>query len=195
MHARLNIQKAIQAVGVLLRREGKRAGRLRLLKLLYIADREMLRDHGRLILGSRLVAMKHGPVHSEVLDLINGKHHSEPEWSQYFCNDGRDVRLAKEPGVGELSSYEIDRLNKVVDLRTSLSDWDVADETHGFREWLDIYTDPNENKSIPIAIESVIAAVGREGDKDAILQDLKDFDAFDRFFSDVGGQSREGLKA
>ncbi|MEI8371389.1 MAG: hypothetical protein WCJ35_00990 [Planctomycetota bacterium] len=39
MTLRLDTEKAIQAVGVPLRRDGKRASRLRLLKLLYIADR------------------------------------------------------------------------------------------------------------------------------------------------------------
>jgi len=39
MTLRLDSEKAIQAVGVLLRHDGKRASRPRLLKLLYIADR------------------------------------------------------------------------------------------------------------------------------------------------------------
>lgn len=59
----LDVEKAIQAVGVLLRREGKRASRLRLLKLLYIADRISLQKTGTPILGSKVVALKHGPVH------------------------------------------------------------------------------------------------------------------------------------
>ncbi len=182
MPQKLDVQKAIQAVGVLLRREGKKAGRLRLLKLLYIADRQSLRETGFPILASRVVAMKHGPVHSEVLDLINGNHSAEPIWSRYFRAAGRDVVLSEEPEVGELSRQEIERLNKVVDLHAHLGDWEVADITHGFREWVEKYPDPSEDTSREIPIELMIDAVERSGDKGSILQDLKDSEAFDRFF-------------
>ena len=66
MYFRFSIQKTIQAVGVLLRLARGRMGRLRLLKLLYIADRESLREFHRPIIGSRTVAMKNGPLHNEV---------------------------------------------------------------------------------------------------------------------------------
>jgi len=57
MIQKLDIEKAIQATAVLLRQEGKRASRLRLLKLLYIADRNALQKTGSPILGSKIVAM------------------------------------------------------------------------------------------------------------------------------------------
>ena len=44
MYFRFSTKKTIQAVGVLLRLAKGRIARLRLLKLLYIADRESLRD-------------------------------------------------------------------------------------------------------------------------------------------------------
>jgi uncharacterized phage-associated protein len=183
MTQRLDVEKAIQAVGVLLRREGKKASRLRLLKLLYIADRLSLQKVGAPILGSKIVAMKHGPVHSAVLDLIKGEHIDEPLWSKHFRNEGRDVVLEVEPGVGKLSRYEIELLGEVVDQRTNLSDWDIADETHGFEEWQKTYPNPSESTSRPIPLELLIAAVGRGADASEILQDLDDSEAFNRFFA------------
>jgi uncharacterized phage-associated protein len=183
MPQRLDFTKAIQAVGVLLRQEGKRASRLRLLKLLYIADRVSLEKTGCQILGSRIVAMKHGPLHSEVLDLINGEHIHSPQWSQYFQNVGRDVVLAAEPEIGRLSRYEIEILNQVVDDYKNCSDWDVADMTHSFAEWQKIYSDPNESTSRPIPIELLIDSTGRGADKAAILQDMKDSDVFNSVFA------------
>lgn len=186
MTKELDAEKAIQAVGVLLRREGKRAGRLRLLKLLYIADRLSLKETGcQILLGSRIVAMKHGPLHSRVLDLLNGDHPAAPIWSKYFRTAGRWVVLAHEPPVGKLSRYEVELLNRVVDERQHLGDWDVADETHGFAEWRTIYPDPNENTSRPIPIDLLIDSVGRNADKESILQDMKDSQAFDRFFAGI----------
>jgi uncharacterized phage-associated protein len=185
MALRLDIGKTIQAVGVLLRREGKRASRLRLLKLLYIADRIALEKTGSPILGSQIVAMRHGPVHSAVFDLIKGVHIDEPAWSRHFRNVGRDVVLEEEPEVGKLSRYEIELLNQVVDQRIDLSDWDVAEETHGFEEWQKSYPDPSENTSRPIPLEFLIDAVGRGADKAEIVQDMNDSEAFQRFFAGI----------
>jgi uncharacterized phage-associated protein len=185
MTQRLDVEKAVQAVGVLLRREGKRAGRLRLLKLLYIADREALKQTGVPILGSKIVAMQHGPLHSEILDLINGNHIQEALWSRHFRNVGRDVLLDEEPETGKLSRYEIELLIRVADERLDLEDYDLAVETHGFKEWVEVYHDPTEKTSRPIPIELLIDSVDRSADKAAILQDMKDSEAFDRLFAGI----------
>jgi uncharacterized phage-associated protein len=185
MTRKLDVEKAIQAVGVLLRQEDKKATRLRILKLLYIADRISLKETGSQILGSRIVAMKHGPLHSEVLDLISGDHPDEPRWSHFFGIEGRDVVLSEEPGVGKLSRREIEILNDVARQRLCESDWDVADETHGFEEWKKSYPDPTENTSRTISLELLIESVGRGADKDAIMQDVVDTDVYDSFFDGI----------
>jgi uncharacterized phage-associated protein len=185
MTEKLDVEKAIQAVGVLLRREGKNASRLRLLKLLYIADRMCIQKTGVPILGSKIVAMRHGPLHSEVLDLVNGQHTEEPSWSRHFRNVGRNVALQREPGVGRLARQEIELLNQVADERVGHDDWDVAVETHTYQEWRDAYPDREANTSQPISWAKLIDAVGRTADKDAILQDMEDSNAFDRFFAGV----------
>ena len=58
--------KTAQASAVLLKQEpGQRMGRLRLLKMPYIADREWIKCCRRPITGDRIVAMDHGPVLTE----------------------------------------------------------------------------------------------------------------------------------
>ena len=57
---------------------------MRLLKLLYIADRESLRETGRPITGGPVIAMERGPVLKEVYDLILGQHREMPLWAQFF---------------------------------------------------------------------------------------------------------------
>ena len=186
MVRRLDVEKAIQAVGVLLRKEGKRASRLRILKLLYIADRTILEKTGSLMLGSKFVAMKHGPLHSELLDLLKGEHIAEAAWSRHFRNIGKDVVLeGDEPDVGRLSRHEIQLLNEIVDARSNLNDWEVADETHQFGEWIKNYPDLTENTSRPIPVEDLIEATGRSKDKESILQDLQDTDVYDKFFAGI----------
>ena len=57
MTFRFSFEKSLQAAGVLLGLDGGRMERIRLLKLLYIADRELLAESGRTITGDRAVAL------------------------------------------------------------------------------------------------------------------------------------------
>ena len=69
-----NITKTIQASAVLLKADPNHSmSRLRLLKLLYIADRESLTERARPITGDYPVAMDHGPVLSNTYNLIKGE--------------------------------------------------------------------------------------------------------------------------
>ncbi len=103
MFCKLNIQKTIQAAGVLLEFESThQMDKLRLIKLLYIAERQMLRETGKPLLGSRVVAMQHGPVHSEVLDLLNGTHIAARLWDKHFHLSGYSVQMVCQPERGEL---------------------------------------------------------------------------------------------
>ena len=73
MNFRFNFERALQASAYLLRLDGKRMGYLRLLKLLYIADREWLAETGESITGDRAYAMKYGPVLSSDLRPHQGQ--------------------------------------------------------------------------------------------------------------------------
>ena len=97
------ILKTIQAIGVLLRFDGvKRMNYMRLLKLLYIADRESLRETGRPITGGPVIAMERGPVLKEVYDLILGQHREMSLWSQFYRKERYDLLELAEPDVPQL---------------------------------------------------------------------------------------------
>jgi len=182
-HIRFDAEKAVQAAGVLLRSEGKRMSRLRLLKLLIIADRKCLKETGRPILGSKVVAMDNGPLHSDVYDLIKGSHIQEPLWSRHITKSGpRDVFLENEPPVGRLSRHEIDLLNNVSEMHSQVDDYDLSMLTHTFEEFVENH---QQGTSRPIPLEAIIAGVGREADKDAILGDLQDDALWEQFFSET----------
>src|SRR5438445_7076997 len=89
MGFRFNIDKTMQAIAALLHFHGtKEMSYLRMLKLLYIADRESLKETGRPITGDRIVAMEHGPVLSGVYNLVKGEHTAWPIWSEFFKKNG-----------------------------------------------------------------------------------------------------------
>jgi len=154
---------------------------LRLIKLLYIADRESLKETGRKITRDRTVAMKNGPVLSGIYDLIKGRHEAADEWSQKIRKDGYQVELVDDPGSGQLSRYEIKKLREVAERYKDQSDWAIVDYvTHRFQEW--IKNDPKKSgasvRAIPL--EDILAAVGRANDLDWIVEDDEAVDALEK---------------
>ena len=181
---RFSTKKTVQAAGVLLRLARGRMSYLRLLKLLYIADREGLRSARRPIVGTRPVAMKNGPLDSEVYKLIKGEHLDEPFWSEYVQKDGYQVELAKDPGRSELSAAEVRLLTETFDRYASLGEWDLVELTHGFPEWIKNYPDEAADTSRTIPFDDLLEAVGLHGeDKQAVLDDLAEEARMDCLFS------------
>lgn len=179
---RFHLTKTLQAAGVLLRAHPFHVmSGLRLLKLLYIADRESLRETGAPITGDRAIAMKHGPVPSETYELLKGAHPRAGEWSEHFESIGYDVRLAKEPGAGRLSRYEIEKLNEVAREWEDEWDWAVAESTHEFEEW---QRNAPGRSSRPIPVEHILEAVGRQGDIEDIRKDAEAAAFMDRALGD-----------
>lgn len=152
---RTPLQKKIQAAGVILRDRGP-TDRLRLLKLLYIADREALKQRGAPILGGLMVAMKHGPLHSEVYDLIKGSHASEAEWSACFQSQGNTISMIHDPGRIDLSPFEIDLLNATADRYRDVDTWELSELTHGYQEWIDSF---QTGTARPIDAEQLLKAL------------------------------------
>jgi uncharacterized phage-associated protein len=165
-----NPLKIAQASVVLLKLEPAcRMSRLRLLKLLYIADRESLQERARPITGDSVVAMDHGPVLSSTYDLIKGQDFAAPVWDKFVRGVGkRDVELCGEPGVGELSRYEIRKLQEISERFRAYNDWAIAEFTHQFEEWKQ--HQPQNGSMNRIPIEDVLVAVGREKVKDDLIE-------------------------
>lgn len=176
MSFRFSLDKTIQAAGVLLRdAPGHQMTRLRLLKLLYIADRESLKETGRPITGDRVIAMKHGLVLSRTYNYIKGECSGLERWERYFVSEGFLVRMRKGTSVDELSPHEVQTLRRVSQERAHLDEWDIAEETHGYPE----YEDPG-GASVTIRFETILDAVGRGAQAKRILERGRASAAIDR---------------
>ncbi len=178
---KFHYSKAAQAAACLLRQQKNRQmNYYRLLKLLYIAERRSIERIGRPISGGRYVAMDRGPLQSTMLDLIKGKDVGSPDWMNLFRKDHYDLEMVNDPGNGDLSAFEIDLLNGVVEEFEDLDDYAVGQETHQFEEF--VRNRPQKGSSKTISAEDVIRAVGRELDCEAILRDARERSVFDRVF-------------
>lgn len=157
---KFNQQKAIQAVAFLLKQ--KHATRsdnyMRVLKLLYFADRESLKETGSPITGDRFVAMKHGPTLSRLVDLVNQREVGNVEWDKYIERNEYDIRLINDPGNGKLCRYEIDLLKRIWEENRELGEWQVAMKSEDLPEWKK--NNPGDSsQSIPLS--DLLEAVGR----------------------------------
>jgi uncharacterized phage-associated protein len=154
MHFRFHFERTLQASACLLRLDGKRMSSLRLLKLLYIADREWLAETGESITGDRACAMKYGPVLSNVYDLIKGNGSKAGVWDDHIHTEGYAVELMADPGRGELSRGIVEKLTEVTERYRHIDDWELSERTHAFKEWVDHY----HGDSSPIPWQAILLA-------------------------------------
>lgn len=151
MHFSFDERKARAAASVLLECAGGRMPYIRLIKLLYLADRESFDRRARPIVGGRYVSMNYGPVLSEVLNLIRQE---SAVWSKAIEKQETDVVLRGAPDVGPLSDDEIGILREAFDLFNTLDRWKLVDFTHQLPEWQD-----PKGSAIDITPEEILRAL------------------------------------
>ncbi len=173
-----NLERTIQACAVLFKETGQMS-RLRLLKLLYTADRESLQETGRTVTGDQVLAMEQGPVLIRTYNLIKGYEHGVERWSRFIENVGkRDFRLVEDPGVDALSPYEVEKLQEVANRFDALDDWSVVEKTHEYPEW--IRNQPVNGAPREISLEDILDAVGLSEHKEEILSEVDSYARVER---------------
>ena len=170
---KMDINATIQAAAVLLGEEpSERMSYIRLLKLLYLADREMFRQTGRPITFDRVVAMKHGPVLSNTYNLIKGEDVAADRWAAFIDTDRYHAVLRENPGRGDLSRRAVAILHQVHRDHSHLDDWKLIEKLHEeLDEWRE--NPPPEGGSRPIPINAILDAVGFDEEQSkAVIEDL-----------------------
>ena len=158
--------KAAQAAACLLHRAGGKLPLLKLMKLMYLAERLSLQRYGDTITGDAFVSMPHGPVLSMTLDLMNGASSSEEGgWETWVADRAenavalRDESMIRTPEEDLLALSETD-LECLDDVWKEFGHWDkyrLRDYTHSAAcpEW----EDP-KGSSRPIPPGRLLKAVG-----------------------------------
>ncbi len=171
---RIDVQKTVQAICLLLKAKGRdRLEYISILKLLYIADRESLQERGATITGDFPVAMKNGPVLSEVYALINREREEGLRfWLDFLHREDYDLEMKGDPGDDLLSPYEERKLVHVAERFGDLTWRQLVDLTHEFEEWK--ANDPTkQGRNVSeIPIDDILRAVGQWDNAAAIKSDM-----------------------
>lgn len=156
-----NEGKAGEMAAYLLKWSGGEMGRLKLIKLLYIADRRSIAETGFSITGDRIVGMKKGPVLSATLDLLEGEAKGRGEVARYAVpvTAREGARLIEDPPSSprQLSTYELDVLK---DVHREFGGYSGEDLTQWLHRNAPEWNEPVWGGSVDIDPRDILVATG-----------------------------------
>lgn len=139
MNDNFDFKKSTQVINFFAKKEQGTIDILKLMKLVWIADRCHLREYGRPILNDEYFAMKRGPVPSATKDIA-----SDTEWAQdkqkyyskYIKKLSRySVASIRNVDSEQLSESEIECLDKAYDNFGQYKPSQLTKISHDFPEW------------------------------------------------------------
>ncbi len=156
MVLRFNERRATEAAARFLKLRGGRMSYLKLIKLLYLLDREALLRWGRPVTTDRYISMDNGPVVSRIYDLIREEPApgADPIWRQYISAPQEwEVALLADPETDEISRAEEALIDEIYAAYGKMTRWDLVRVSHELPEW----QDPN-GSAIPIQYRDILRA-------------------------------------
>lgn len=176
MHPFFNEAKATQAAARFLALRGGSMSYIKLVKLLYLADREALIRWGHPITMDRYVSMDVGPVVSRIYGLIR----DEPLpnfariWRKFiaYYPESYEVRLMGEPGSSDLSSTEQQLIDEVYEEHGHQDRWTVVNYTRSLPEW----THP-DGGALPIEYRDILSAANKSEAEISAVEDTLETEA------------------
>ena len=180
----LNERKVAQMAAYFIQHEGDKIALLKLIKLLYLSERESLEHYEMPMTGDRLVSMDHGTVLSKTLDLIRGTCIDSVEngWDSLISpKQGYYISLSRQvcdEDFDELSKADRDILEHIWEKFGGFDRWEISDFTHSLPEW----EDP-QGTSLPITYKDFFLALGyEEHQASEISREIDDNIKIDRIF-------------
>ncbi len=165
------------AVFFLLQSPNQHINILKLMKLLYLAERKSFETYHTPIIGDLLGSMKNGPVLSRTLNCINEGSRNESYWDKHL-SDRKDHQVALRDGCDlqniddllELSDNDINILKQVWFQFHDKSQWELVDYTHEHcPEWRHTLS------FIPISYQELFTALGfSENLSNQIIEELEE---------------------
>ena len=163
----MDFEKLVQVVAYVLKKYDGKLNYTKLIKLLYLADREALRETSVSITGSTYFSMDSGPVLSELYDFIrqNGNQRSQRIWNRFFTIENEDqynlILTTPDIPEGKLSDYDKEILDRIINKFFDFTYGQLIDYVHSnCPEW----EDPR-GTSTPIYPYKILKALGKTDDE------------------------------
>jgi len=155
----------IEALGYLLYKL-RRADKIQLVKLMYLADKYHVMSYGRTITDDAFLALEHGPAGSQTIDIL--------EYDKYVLGDYLKMAMGlvkKGRGhcyfVGDkcnpesfdmLSASDVEALDFVINNFGKMDKWAIVAYTHQLKEWKRFKRlfDTGQTKREPIKTEELL---------------------------------------
>ena len=175
-------ERVAQIAAEFSRLEGGSISVLKLVKLIYLSDRQSMERYGAPITYDRLVSMDHGPVPSRTLNLING--YESDEWDQWMASR-ENHRVSVKRGnfdrrdLDELSDADMEIISEVWEAFGAMDQWALSEYTHQHcKEWKNPH-----GSSLPIHERQIFLALGwNREDAIAAQRAITDQRGLDRTF-------------
>ena len=169
-----NEKKAAQVAAFFLHRARGELEILKLMKLMYLAERASYKKFGEPLIGDKLVSMDNGPVLSITLNHMNRFLPSAPEGWEAWVSDRNDYLLALRKQINDpkedllqLSDAELEILESVWHEFGRYGSFELADITHKIcEEW----EDPH-GSSLPISRSRLLRSVGFDAETSRELEE------------------------
>ncbi|MDD1150364.1 Panacea domain-containing protein [Pseudomonas sp. TNT2022 ID357] len=162
-------QKVAQMAAYFLQKRGGRMAYLKLMKLLYLADRESMDRYSAPMSHDTHVSMPQGPVLSATYNLITGQIQS-PVWRSWVASEANyEVSLTRDASnldlLDDLSDADLEIMDHVWEQFGHMNRWDLVQFTHDhLPEWID-----PRGSSSPINPRAVFRALGKNEQQAELL--------------------------
>ncbi len=158
---KFNETKAIQLIAFLLKQDNTKDynNYTKIIKLLYLADREALNRWGRSITKDIYANLPAGPIVSETYDLIK---EMKKGANEFICSKNEyDLALVSDPGDDELSNAEIKLLREISEKYKDKTYQKMVDEVHRLPEWVD----PRPRGKKSLSVENILEVLNKTDDE------------------------------
>jgi len=176
-----NVQKTVQASGMLLNLAGGKMDSTFFLNILYVAEREYLLEEGNMITGDSFVAMANGVVLGRIYNLIHGKCRQK-EWSEYIKKEKYKLYLIKNPTVSHLNFLEKEKLKNVFERYGHLDARTVSEIMRDFPEWGGTFLAESHQKPFPVPIEKILKLAGKSEMVNVVKEKIREIQYYNKIF-------------
>lgn len=161
--------KSVQTIAYFIRKAGGKAEKLKLVKLLYLAERLSFQRRGRPMNFDSYFSLPHGPVGSSAL---NGMDHQldDAAWNAlHLATNKRDVTIAADVSDDHLSRADRAILELTWEQFGSMTSSQIRNWTH---HNCPEYVEVGSSSSLPIDVSEILMQVGNP-DPDNVAREVR----------------------